>query len=170
MVLVQCCGVRAVLSVGRCTCTDKPPPLRVIQRRACLLCTSHRSMFTCDTGGHLNKVTHFYHYRVRVRARAGSVASWVGALACTRSPALLCAACRLQRGAPPPLTPPLTPQDLEEREAVRTAAAVNSQWQAFIAASRPHVASQVRRGVVGLCWCRHQPAPAPATHTGADSR
>jgi hypothetical protein len=34
-------------------------------------------------------------------------------------------------------------QDLEEREAKRAAAAKDSQWQQFIAASRPYVATQV---------------------------
>ncbi|KAF6240403.1 hypothetical protein COO60DRAFT_1709046 [Scenedesmus sp. NREL 46B-D3] len=58
-------------------------------------------MFTCDTGGDLNTVTHFYHY-----------------------------------------------EDLEQREAVRCAAAKNVQWQAFIDASRPHVAKQQSRIMV----------------------
>jgi len=40
-------------------------------------------------------------------------------------------------------TPPSPFQDLEEREARRSAAAKDSQWQQFIAASRPHVARQV---------------------------
>jgi hypothetical protein len=35
-------------------------------------------------------------------------------------------------------------QDLEQREGLRAAAAQNHQWQAFIDASRPHVAKQVR--------------------------
>jgi hypothetical protein len=34
-------------------------------------------------------------------------------------------------------------QDLEQREAVRAAAAKDAQWQAFIDASRPHVSKQV---------------------------
>jgi hypothetical protein len=38
-------------------------------------------------------------------------------------------------------------QDLEEREARRAAAAKDSQWQQFIAASRPHVSTQVRQSV-----------------------
>ncbi|WIA12449.1 hypothetical protein OEZ85_012484 [Tetradesmus obliquus] len=58
-------------------------------------------MFTCDTGGDLNEVTHFYHYK-----------------------------------------------DLEQREAVRAAAAKDAQWQAFIDASRPHVAKQESRIMV----------------------
>jgi hypothetical protein len=29
------------------------------------VCTAAGSMFTCDTGGNLNKVTHFYYYKVR---------------------------------------------------------------------------------------------------------
>ena len=30
-------------------------------------------MFTCDTGGDLNKVTHFYHYKVQQQQRSGSL-------------------------------------------------------------------------------------------------
>jgi hypothetical protein len=38
---------------------------------------------------------------------------------------------------------PCRAQDLEDREAKRAAAAKDSQWQQFIAASRPYVATQV---------------------------
>lgn len=47
--------------------------------------------------------------------------------------------------------PSLLPQDLEQREAVRAAAAKNVQWQAFIDASRPHVAKQVGTLVTRVC-------------------
>jgi hypothetical protein len=35
----------------------------ITETKPTLMCCS---MFTCDTGGDLNKVTHFYHYKVQL--------------------------------------------------------------------------------------------------------
>lgn len=42
---------------------------------------------------------------------------------------------------------------LEHRERVRAAAYADARWQAFIAASRPHVAAQVSTQALCKCVC-----------------
>eukprot|EP00775_Hariotina_reticulata_P015155 gene15155-biopygen1975 len=124
-----------------------------IQQAVLLLLPPHAAlpmMFTCDVGGDLNKVTHFYHYKYHHHQQQQQRQRPVAAAAAAP------AACGVGMDC----------ADLEQREELRAAAAKNFQWQAFIDASRPHVAKQawVTCAAVGPS---HRPAALAANYDAA---